>query len=166
MQGVEARLLVSLPRWPSRCHLRAFKLKLTRTLPSRFSLSRCLPCGFRHTCACELASIARMPDPYDCSRLHTLARPTRLRSGRKWHLRLFAQVHQGEFPCHPPSPRLALIPPLLACYPVKGSLRRFAPLTAQAFAAPLRCDGGSGGNDNSRGFIQVQNNLVSVIGFG
>ena len=32
-----------------------------------------------------------------------------------------------------------------ARYPVKGSLRRFAPLTAQAFAAPGRCDGGSGG---------------------
>ena len=53
-----------------------------------------------------------------------------------------------------------------ARYPVKGSLRRFAPLTAQAFAAPGRCDGGSGGNDNSRGFIQVQNNFISVIDFG
>lgn len=30
-----------------------------------------------------------------------------------------------------------------------ASLCRFAPLTAQAFAAPFRCDGGSGGNDNS-----------------
>ena len=35
-----------------------------------------------------------------------------------------------------------------------ASLRRCAPLTAQAFAAPLRCEGGSGGNDNDRGFIQ------------
>ena len=48
-------------------------------------------------------------------------------------------------PCHPHSPRLAPIPLLSARYPVKGSLRRFAPLTAQAFAAPGRCDGGSGG---------------------
>ena len=71
-----------------------------------------------------------------------------------WQFRRFAQVHQGEFPCHPPSPRLAPIPPLSARYPVKGSLRRFAPLTAQAFAAPGRCDGGSGGNDNSRGFFK------------
>ena len=52
---------------------------------------------------------------------------------------------RGEFPCHPHSPRLAPIPLLSARYPVKGSLRRFAPLTAQAFAAPGRCDGGSGG---------------------
>ena len=59
--------------------------------------------------------------------------------------------------------QLALISPLLACYAVKGSLRRFAPLTAQAFAAPLRCDGGSGGNDNIRGFFKFDEN---DCGFG
>jgi len=33
------------------------------TLPNRFFLSSLDLCGFRHTCACELASIAGMPDP-------------------------------------------------------------------------------------------------------
>ena len=33
------------------------------TLPNRFFLSSLDLAGFRHTCACELASIAGMPDP-------------------------------------------------------------------------------------------------------
>ena len=48
-------------------------------------------------------------------------------------------------PCHPPRPLLALIPPLLAGYAVKGrslrSLSLCSPWTAPAFAAPLRCEG-------------------------
>ena len=35
------------------------------TLPNRFFLSSLDLAGFRHTCACELASIAGMPDPLD-----------------------------------------------------------------------------------------------------
>ena len=58
----------------------------------------------------------------------------------------------------PPRPLLALIPPLLAGYAVKGrslrSLSLRSPWTAPAFAAPLRCDGGSGGNDNIKGFFK------------
>ena len=63
----------------------------------------------------------------------------------KLAVQAFCSSPPGGIPCHPHSPRLAPIPLLSARYPVKGSLRRFAPLTAQAFAAPGRCDGGSGG---------------------
>ena len=69
----------------------------------------------------------------------------------KLAVQAFCSSPPGEFPCHPHSPRLAPIPLLSARYPVKGSLRRFAPLTAQAFAAPGRCDGGSGGMTTAGG---------------
>ena len=83
-----------------------------------------------------------------------------------WQFRRFAQVHQGESLVIPPRPvwrvfrrsRLAIRSRVRV-----ASLRRSAPLTAQAFAVPLRCDGGSGGNDNSRGFFKFGEN---DYGFG
>ena len=69
-----------------------------------------------------------------------------------WAFLFFAQVHQGGLPVIPSRlvsllfrrSRLAIRSRVRV-----ASLRRCAPLTAQDFAAPLRCDGGSGGNDNS-----------------
>ena len=71
----------------------------------------------------------------------------------------FAQVHQGEFPVIPS--RLVLLLFRRSRLAIRSrvrvaSLRRCAPLTAQAFAAPFRCDGGSGGNDNS---IELANGI-------
>ena len=80
-----------------------------------------------------------------------------------WQFRRFAQVHQGILS----SPRL-----------VWRLFRCSRLLSGQGFASPLRaldCVSlrSSGalrrwlrGNDNSRGFIQVQNNFISVIDFG
>ena len=67
----------------------------------------------------------------------------------KLAVQAFCSSPPGGIPCHPPRPLLALIPPLLAGYAVKGrslrSLSLCSPWTAPAFAAPLRCEGGSGG---------------------
>ena len=132
------------------------------TLPNRFFLSSLDLCGFRHTCACELASITRYMPLLISSFISARGLPGKgcsaARMGAegvgtclvtrpfcaKLAVQAFCSSPPGEFPCHPHSPRLAPIPLLSARYPVKGSLRRFAPLTAQAFAAPGRCDGGSG----------------------
>lgn len=69
-----------------------------------------------------------------------------------WAFLFFAQVHQGEFPVIPS--RLVLLLFRRSRLAIRSrvrvaSLRSCAPLTAQVFAAPFRCDGGSGGNDNS-----------------
>ena len=56
-------------------------------------------------------------------------------------------------PSGPPSGAHSAAP---ARYPVKGSLRRFAPLTARAGVAPLRHEGGSGGNDRPGQFFELR----------
>ena len=155
--------------WPSRCPCRRLKL-MRPPCKTAFLCPASTRAGLAYV-RCEPASIARMPDPLLISSYISRRCPTRrvLRLGRKWHLRLLLKSTRGNFLVIPPR----LVWRLFRCSRLAirsrvrvASLRRCAPLTAQAFAAPLRCDGGSGGNDNSRGFIQVQNNLVSVIGFG
>jgi hypothetical protein len=56
--------------------------------------------------------------------------------------------------CLPVSTFFAFSSPALACLPGQGNLlrrRASAALTAQAVAAPWRCEGGSGGQDSRRG---------------
>ena len=85
----------------------------------------------------------------------------------KLAVQAFCSSPPGGIPCHPHS----LVWRLFRCsrlsrYPVKGSLRRFAPLTAQAFAARGAATVAPGGMTTAGGFIQVQNNFISVIDFG
>ena len=153
------------------------------TLPNRFFLSSLDLCGFRHTCACELASIAGMPDPLISSFISARGLPgkgcsaARMGAEGGWDVpsntSLLCQIGSSGVllkstrgnSLSSPSPRLAPIPLL-------GSP------SGQGFASPLRAlDRASlrssgalrrwlRGNDNSRGFIQVQNNFISVIDFG
>ena len=73
-----------------------------------------------------------------------------------WQFRRFAQVHQGEFLCHPPSPSWRLFRRSWLAMPSWAG--RFAPFRcAHPDGASLRGSfalrGWLRGNDNSRGFI-------------
>ena len=139
------------------------------TLPNRFFLSSLDLCGFRHTCACELASIAGMPDPLISSFISARGLPgkgcsaARMGAEGGWDVpsntSLLCQIGSSGvllkstrgIPCHPH----CLVWRLFRCS---------ASLSGQGFASPLRALDraklrSSGalrrwlrGNDNSRGF--------------
>ena len=155
------------------------------TLPNRFFLSSLDLCGFRHTCACELASIAGMPEPLLISSFISArglpgkgCSAARMGAEGGWDVpsntSLLCQIGSSGVllkstrgnSLSSPSPRLAPIPLLSARYPVKG----FASPLRALDRASLRSSGALRrwlrGNDSSRGFIQVQNNFISVIDFG
>ena len=145
--GVFVLAAVSLPVPP----LKADAL----TLPNRFFLSSLDLCGFRHTCACELASIAGMPEPLLISSFISArglpgkgcsaARMGAEGVGTCLVTRPFCAKLAVQAFCSSP-PGNSLSSPLassgaysaaLGSLSGQGSLRRFAPLTAQAaFAAP------------------------------
>ena len=75
----------------------------------------------------------------------------------KLAVQAFCSSPPGGIPCHPPRPLLALIPPLLAGYAVKGPVASlpFAVLTLDgaSLRGSFALRGWLRGNDNSRGFI-------------